>query len=184
MRTFITLEFDSETKKKIADVQAHIKHNSESGRFKYTDNFHLTLKFLGEVENSKVNLMYEDLAARLEGAKGFNINLNGIGAFGAGEVIGTIYLNIEGEVSELINLARIVDEAAVKHGFKSDRSYTPHVTIAQQVKLNIPFDKLRQETGSIMFNNIFIDKVVIMKSEQIGKKRVYTPIMTIGLDSK
>jgi 2'-5' RNA ligase len=184
MRTFITLEFDNDTKKKIADVQSIIKQNSESGRFKYIDNFHITLKFLGEIDSNKLKSICDELVENLKDEKTFSLILNGLGAFGSGEIIKTIYIKTEGEVSKLAHLAKIVDSAAVKHGLKPERSYTPHVTIAQEVKLNKSFDELQREINSGIFEEILFDRVVIMKSEQIGKKRVYTPIKTINLSIK
>jgi 2'-5' RNA ligase len=50
MRLFIAIDFNKEIKKKLVDLQANLKDMAVSGRWKYIDNLHLTLKFLGETK--------------------------------------------------------------------------------------------------------------------------------------
>jgi 2'-5' RNA ligase len=181
MRTFITLEFGPEVKEKIAKVQKTIRENSQSGRFKYIDNFHLTLKFLGEADSNKIELLYDGLEKRLQGVKRFSVNLEGIGAFGLRETIRTIYIGISGDTDTLKRAAEAAEEAACSAGYKRENSYSPHITIAQDVKLRVPFEKLKEKLSGKFISNINFDRVIIMKSEQIGNRRVYTPVKTIQL---
>ncbi|TDT61179.1 RNA 2',3'-cyclic phosphodiesterase [Fonticella tunisiensis] len=181
MRIFITLKFDKSAREKLKTVQDIIKKNSERGRFKHIDNFHLTLKFLGEVEEETVELIYNDLLLELNEMKKFKLKIMGINAFGKEDIIRTIYLGVEGQKDMLYNLAAAVEKVAVKYGFKSERNYTPHVTIAQNVKLNKPFKILQEELCGFCIDNLIFDSVIIMKSEQIGNKRIYTPVKTIKL---
>lgn len=181
MRCFITFEFDKITKEKIYEVQSKIKENSHKGRFKYIDNFHLTLKFLGEVDDNKIKLIYQDLNTRVKGFKPINISLNGIDCFGKGNIIKTIYLKCNGEVDEINKIAKIVDEVAKIYGFKSENRFTPHVTIAQEVNLKTTFEELKNRIDEYNIDGIVFDKLTIMKSEQISGKRIYTPIYSIPL---
>lgn len=181
MRTFITFEFDKTTKEKIYEIQKKIKENSNKGRFKYIDNFHLTLKFLGETDENKINLIYQDLNKRVKGFKPIHINLNGIDCFGKGNIIRTIYIKCNGEVEEINKVAKIVDEITTIYGFKSKNRFTPHVTIAQEVDLKISFEELKNILAEYNITDVVFDKLTIMKSEQIGQKRVYTPIYSIPL---
>ena len=50
MRTFIAIEFDKETKNNISNLQNAIKADCKKGNFTTKDNLHLTLHFLGEIE--------------------------------------------------------------------------------------------------------------------------------------
>ena len=182
MRTFITLEFDEKTKENIAGIQNLIRQKSIKGRFKYIDNFHLTLKFLGETTDAQINIIYKELLLKLVNQREFCINLCGIGCFGPGKIIKTIYIKADGDVNILSEVARKADEAASKAGFELDNKYTPHITIAQDVALCVPFEELRKELEEKISYKVTFDKVTIMKSEQIGYKRIYTPIKIISLD--
>lgn len=181
MRSFITLEFEKETKENIKKVQNIIRAKSIEGRFKYIDNFHLTLKFLGEVDSITIENIYTKLCIELKSFESFKLIIGGVGAFGLGDVIRTIYLDTKGETNKLFNLVKAVEGACQSCGFKKEKAYAPHITIAQDVRLNIPFQKLKQEIDEIYNEIICFDKVIIMKSEQIQGKRIYTPIKTIKL---
>lgn len=181
MRSFVSFEFTRETRSKIGEIQSVIRKNSEFGRFKYIGNFHLTLKFLGEVENSIINSIGEDIENVIKDENTFSIKLNGIDAFGIGETVKTIYIKIEGEIEKLSGLAKKIDNVCKEYGFRVEKFYTPHITIAQEVKLTIPFDTLKEQLNFEFCKNIMFDRVIIMKSEQIGNKRTYTPIKTIYL---
>lgn len=180
MRSFITLEFSEEIKDNIAKVQSVIRENSEYGRFKYIDNFHLTLKFLGELPNEIINSIGKDIESEVSDENPFFINLKGIDGFGIGNTIKTIYIKVHGENEKLLlKLAKKVDGVCKKYGFKSEKTYIPHITIAQEVKLKIPFEKLKEELNYEFCKDICFDRVILMKSQQIGNKRVYTPIKTV-----
>lgn len=182
MRAFITLEFNSSTKERIAEIQNLIRINSKGGRFKYIDNFHITLKFLGEVEEDKLILLARELEMNLMDQEEFVLSIQGLGTFGFGEeTIKTVYLELSGQMNELFKVHKIVEGTAGEYGFKSDRSFTPHVTIAQDVKLNSSLEYIKQELGEYKIDNLKFDRVTVMKSEQVGRKRVYTPFYIINL---
>ncbi|MCX7883812.1 MAG: RNA 2',3'-cyclic phosphodiesterase [Caloramator sp.] len=182
MRTFITLEFDKNTKEEIVKIQKLIRENSFSGRFKYIDNFHLTIKFLGETDLKTIDSIFCDLNDKLHDFKSFKLNFSDIGAFGIGKTIRTIYLKANYPLDNIMNLSKIVDETTALYGFKLENKYIPHVTIAQDVELKITFDELSKKSKDLFNKEIFFDRVVIMKSEQKYGKRIYSPLKTIWLD--
>lgn len=181
LRTFIALEFNKNIKQKIYNTQKMIKDNSISGRFKYADNFHLTLRFLGETEPSAAENIYKELSLRLGDVHPFHAKINDLGCFGKGEKISTIYLKVEDSSGSLYKTALITEEVCEKNGFKKDKKFVPHVTIAQEVILNKPFEEIQEESKKYFDENILFDKVTIIKSEQIQYKRVYTPLYVINL---
>jgi len=52
----------------------------------------------------------------------------------------------------------------------------PHVTIAQDVVFNKDFEEIKGLVGNYRFATIEVQSVNLFKSEQIGGKRVYTPL--------
>jgi RNA 2',3'-cyclic 3'-phosphodiesterase len=184
MRAFITLELNRKTKEKIADIQSFIRKNSEKGRFKYIDNFHITLKFLGEVEENILASLYEELNGMLEGKGSLELSIDSLGAFGVGEITRTIYLSISGDLNRLIQIYDTINEASRNYKFKSDERFSPHITIAQEVKLKGSFEDLKKQIGRIQIGDLKFDSIVFMKSEQLSNKRIYTPLYKIELEKK
>lgn len=179
MRSFVSFDFSKENREKIAEVQSIIRKNSKYGRFKYIGNFHLTLKFLGEVEEELLKSIGEDIEKEISGETPFSINIKGIDGFGIGDTIKTIYIKIEENKDRLSSIAKKIDDVCKEYGFKPEKSYTPHITIAQEVKLIVPFNKLKEELNLEFCRDILFDRLSIIKSEQIENKRLYTPIKII-----
>lgn len=50
LRTFIAIELEEETKAQLAEVQAEAEKLCRRGNYTPKENFHLTLHFLGEVQ--------------------------------------------------------------------------------------------------------------------------------------
>jgi 2'-5' RNA ligase len=182
MRTFITLEFSCEIKEKIREVQTEIRHSSLNGRFKHIDNFHLTLKFLGETRNDIVRDIKDQLREALNEVRRLKVRFCGIGGFGTSEKTAkTIYIDAKGDIDPLKCLAGIVEEVTCSFGFKKEGRFTPHITIAQDVSLLIPFKLLKSSLSDVFNEEVEFDRVVMMKSEQVMNKRIYTPIEAIYL---
>ena len=61
-RAFISIEFPSEAIKEVARVQELIKNIKFTGKITEQENLHLTLKFLGNVDDDKLNQVKERLS--------------------------------------------------------------------------------------------------------------------------
>ena len=99
-----------------------------SARWIDPENYHLTLRFFGDVEP---RLADEIVAAldRIE-RRGFQIALKGLAAFGSKKPH-SVYAGVEAS-PELAALQADIDRAAKRLGLPSDqRKFVPHVTIAR-----------------------------------------------------
>jgi 2'-5' RNA ligase len=97
------------------------------------DNFHLTLRFIGETG--------EDVAADIDAAlsrlkaRRFTVQLAGIGLFASGERPRTLWVGVERH-PELAGLRDKVEQALIRTGLPPEpRKFAPHVTLA---RLNNP----------------------------------------------
>ena len=53
MRTFIGIDFEDAIKNNILELQNKLRKYVVKGRWKHSDNFHLTLKFLDEIDSEQ-----------------------------------------------------------------------------------------------------------------------------------
>lgn len=182
MRTFIGVEFSRDIKDSIAGIQHIVRENSERGRFKYVGNFHLTLKFLGEVEQSKTMDIGRSLKGIAAKHQKIHLNIDKIGYFEGKESIHALWLGFSGELDKLGKLYSDIEEEMHRLGIKKEiKTYTPHITIAQDLLLRIPFEKLRGKVDFKSFRTIEIKEISLIKSEESNGKRIYTPISVFGL---
>lgn len=182
MRTFIGAEFNKEIKDSIAGIQHIVRENSERGRFKYVGNFHLTLKFLGEIQQAKsedIGRVLKSIAAK---HPKIHLNIDRIGFFEGRGSIHALWLGFSGEIDKLGMLYTDVEEEMHRLGIKKEiKAYTPHITIAQDLTLRIPFEKLKEKVDFKNFRPVEIKEVALIKSEELNGKRIYTPISTFAL---
>lgn len=182
MRSFIGINFTREIKEDISKIQAQIRANAARGRFKHIDNFHITLKFLGEISGEqaeKIAGLLEDISKKREA---FQLKLDHIGCFKGRQDIRTLYIGLGGNLPLLTQLNEDVETAVEALGFKREnRPFTPHITIAQDLTLNAPFEKLKDEIDMSKTGIIAVNKIELIKSEQIQNKRIYTPIYSYEL---
>ena len=98
-------------------------------RWVAAEDMHLTLRFVGEVDRGAA----EDLHLALAGiaAPAFQVVFDGLGTFGKGRKVHTLWMGVTREAA-LVHLRDKVESAAVRCGFAPEgRKFRPHVTIAR-----------------------------------------------------
>lgn len=172
MRLFIALNFSDKVKEQVKDIINKGKLNSIQGKFVNEEYMHLTVEFLGEIPNGKVD-MIKDVMDDLE-FEPFTLKLNEIGYFKRRE--GNIYwLGIE-KHDALLNIHDELHQKLIEQGFElEDREYKPHLTIGRKVKLKDGFDA-RELNNTVEKIEINIDKIDLMKSEFIDGKLMHSII--------
>jgi 2'-5' RNA ligase len=92
-------------------------------------NYHLTLRFIGEV-GEDVAADVDDALARLR-AKRFTLQLQGTGVFGNSGRPRQLWVGVE-RLPELVALRDKIEQALIRLGLPPEpRKFTPHVTLAR-----------------------------------------------------
>src|SRR5215468_1617102 len=98
-------------------------------RWAPADNFHVTLRFIGEVDGG----VMQDIDASLVGirAPGFEMSLAGVGFFGNGSNIRVVWAGVD-KSPPLQHLRDKVESAVVRAGLPPERQkFNPHITLYQ-----------------------------------------------------
>ncbi|HEX3043779.1 MAG TPA: RNA 2',3'-cyclic phosphodiesterase [Bacillota bacterium] len=132
MRTFIGVWLASEMKQELtAEIERLRKNNS---RFKWTqpENLHFTLKFLGEMEPTRITALERDLSTVTIGINSFRLQLGKSGCFPPKGEPRIIWIGLNAGSNELKKLAEGVEAACFQNGFpKESKPFQPHLTIAR-----------------------------------------------------
>lgn len=110
-----------------------LKSNLKSEKIKWVEleNIHITLKFFGETDESKIDGIKELLAEIAGQHSSFSLNINNVGIFGSSYKPKVIWLGIE-KNEKLYSLANNVLDQLGSLGFKRDRqNFVPHLTIGR-----------------------------------------------------
>ncbi len=122
-RLFVALEIPDH----IGEVLSTLQYGVEGARWRPTENFHLTLAFIGDTDRHGLN----DACTALAGieAPGFDLSLSGLGHFGERKPR-ALWVGVLPSPS-LIHLQSKVEIALRRCGFDlENRKFTPHVTLA------------------------------------------------------
>jgi 2'-5' RNA ligase len=135
LRLFVGIGFPPELKLRLSLLCTGLP----GARWVDPDNFHLTLRFIGETG--------EDVAADIDAAlsrlqvRRFTVQLAGLGLFASGERPRTLWVGIERH-PELTALRDKIEQALIRTGLPPEpRKFAPHVTLARLS--NPPREKLR-----------------------------------------
>ena len=108
MRLFIAVDIPKELKQKIIDLQPKLK-NYVYGNFVKEENTHITMKFLGEVEDSKVDKIKSLCSEASSEFKSFKANLQGLGTFPNENYIRVIWVGISDGKDTLERIYKKID---------------------------------------------------------------------------
>lgn len=174
MRLFIAVEFPADILAALTELQREIRAKVERGRFKRSENFHLTLKFLGETPHETLDRLVERLSEAAKGQKEFSLRLGQVGVFGACPPIRVIWQGLAGDTDRLYSLQQAVEAECSVIGFASEkRPYSPHITLAQDVTPLPGKPYLPQSLPSLSFA---VQEFALVLSEEKDRKRLYTTL--------
>ncbi len=136
IRTFLALELSDEARqgavKLIDRLKAGIRFTGAEPNWTPPDSMHLTIKFLGNVEESQVNQIKQRLAPVCGKLASFNFGVRGLGVFPSPERPKIIWLGVKHADEELQRLFRTVEETLARLGFEHEhRPFHPHLTAAR-----------------------------------------------------
>jgi 2'-5' RNA ligase len=124
LRLFVGIEFPAELKLRLSLLQSGIA----GARWVDPGNFHLTLRFIGEIDEGTAADVDEALL-RLK-SRPFSVQLAGVGVFG-GEKLRQLWAGVEREPA-LSALQAKIETALIRVGLPPEpRKYVPHVTLAR-----------------------------------------------------
>ncbi|MXY38545.1 MAG: RNA 2',3'-cyclic phosphodiesterase [Rhodospirillaceae bacterium] len=113
----------------LRDTLAMLERGIPGARWIESDNYHITLRFIGEVAENQA----EDIDSALAGVQAapFALSLAGVGHFGKLRKARSVWAGVEANEA-LDRLQAGVGSAIVRAGFPAEaRKFRPHVTLAR-----------------------------------------------------
>ncbi len=153
-RCFIAIDIPDQAKKVLADVQKKLKVWPARVKWVEEQNFHLTLKFLGDVSVEKIEQIESVLLDICPRYKKGLINLNGFGAFPNTSNPRVIWAGIQDVNRGLVKIWTDLEKSLEKLGFpKEARRFSPHLTLG---RVKEPADGLASAIQSLQHLGISV----------------------------
>ncbi len=175
-RLFIGIEIPEELKEELAELKG-LAPQIDSAKWIEKRNIHLTLKFLGRVEDQLVAPISERIGTAVKGGGTFAFALGDAGAFPSARRARILWYGVgEGE-GELKKLAGSMEAAVEAFGFAPEkRPFHPHITLA---RIKIPQDvssALEKIDGKLRSRKIEVPHVALFESALRRKGAEYSVI--------
>lgn len=131
MRLFIAIPVSGV----VADYAANLKNELAQGRpdvkWVAKDNYHLTLKFLGEVSPDLLETIKGRLSTVAQSCPSFNLRARGVGFFPNRNRPRVIWTGIQGEIEKAEFLGERIDVYLAELGFEPEKKRSFHLTLGR-----------------------------------------------------
>ena len=177
---FVAVELPENIKEDISHLQEHLKPKVKSAKWVEPSKTHITLFFLGQVENSRLDSVVDALE-RVK-AKRFRVQISGLGWFPRNSRFArVIWTGVSQGAENLKQLSTQVDERLLAIGFKRDKDFSPHITIARAHRSGKIATQPIAET-EFSSKEFTVEYFSLMRSQLRPSGPVYTRVKSFLLD--
>mgnify|MGYP000660481983 CR=1 FL=1 len=185
MRCFIALDISNEMRKVIWEKLEILRKRLSSVRWVAPTNYHVSLAFLGEINDEEIQIVSDILENAAKNVPPFILQISGAGIFGKIESPRVLWAGIA-HSEELTTLQKIIVENLKSKGFKTDeRPYSPHLTLARfsRPERSKALGEWLKEFSDFNFGQIEEKEILLMQSTLMPDGAVYKPAAIFKLSS-
>ncbi len=179
LRCFIAVEMPREVIDEVEEIQKLVKNkNFFYGKFTEPENLHLTLKFLGEISEEKMQGVWDKLLTIRFSS--FEVSLGNLGFFSK-RAMRILWAKLLGK--QLWELQKAIDEKLTGLEFAKEERFMSHITIAR-IKKVINREKFIYYVKNLKHRPIKFEvkEFILKKSELTPDGPVYTDLKKFHLD--
>ncbi len=183
MRTFVAVELSDAIRRRLGEAQERLRSARCAVKWVKPELMHITLKFLGEIEEGVIAGIEGAMASAAEGIAPFDLTVAGLGAFPERGAPRVLWAGVRDNGSLAI-LNRRLEDGLERLGFaRESRPFSPHLTIGR-VKDPHGAGALRGPLGreaATQFGSCRVESLVLMLSTLSPAGPTYTPLLRHGL---
>ncbi|NND97251.1 MAG: RNA 2',3'-cyclic phosphodiesterase [Pirellulaceae bacterium] len=186
IRTFIAIPLAGNVTGGATKLIRKLRESDDGIKWVPTDNLHLTLKFLGDVENTEVPEICNALGTICDQYEPFFLNFAGTGGFPDDDKPRILYVGVEDPSGSLVKLVAEIETAMADLGFKPEpRDYRPHLTLGRTRSRSRTADSeviaRMKEHKDIVLGDMEVDAVELIASFMDKGGPTYQVMDTIEL---
>jgi 2'-5' RNA ligase len=163
-------------------VQSELKATQADVKWELQDKFHITVKFLGDVEQSNIESLSMALADMVKQFPAFEITYDSLGAFPNLHNPRVIWIGAKSN-QVVFDLQSGVERVCTDFGFpKEERAFYPHITLGR-VKGTRNLARLTDAIKTITFEPMQsrCSELLLMKSDLRPSGSIYTILKSFPL---
>ena len=185
MRAFISLNLSNETISILKDFQKSIKEDlgiAESGKVKWEspDKFHITMFFIGDISDDKIDKLKDDLKTIHDDNIGTIIlELIKLNAFPDLLKPRVLFAEVMEREGKIYKLSGLINKIMKEYGYEQKGKFHPHITLG---RVRREYNLHELNFGDKTINSSFkIQEVHLMKSVLSREGSVHERVFLIEL---
>ncbi|MBU1627339.1 RNA 2',3'-cyclic phosphodiesterase [bacterium] len=132
IRCFCAVDISEDVKDRITDFRSQIKGNFDRVSWTKPAGMHITMKFLGEQEESGIDEISRALSEVCKSIYRFKIEFKALGFFPGPRKPRVVWVGVKSGEKELVNLNKLVeDKLSLFKIPKESRDFHPHITLGR-----------------------------------------------------
>lgn len=178
VRCFVAIEIPQPIQELLRSVQTRLQSEIRRTSWTKPGNFHLTLKFLGDVRPETIDVVSEAVQNVAEAQVPFSIEFGGVGAFPNFTRPRVLWVGIKRGALTVSNLAKAINQELKHLGFPTDHRFHPHLTLARlRSPMNLePLQNILRQYDAIDGAVISVNEITLMRSQLHPNGAIYTPL--------
>lgn len=183
IRSFISIELPDGIRSSIAELITELRKAGTDVAWVPAEKIHLTLKFLGNTDDSLIQRIKEQITKKLSHYTAFYIKIVGVGCFPSEKRPRVLWIGIENS-DILRSMQKDIDTEVAGFGFPlEERPFSPHLTIGRVRSQKGIAEMLRRfaEFRTADFGEAEVKSMHIMKSELKPAGAEHTSIAEIPI---
>ena len=189
IRAFIAIDLSAEIQQRLDEVTHNYKNQLANIPIRWVPavNIHLTLKFLGDVSLSNLNMLMDMIQAEVSSHHQFDISVGGSGAFPNNRQPRIIWVGVEAP-AELAAIQNGIEGTTGRLGYtREERAFSPHLTLGRvsrnATSQDVKLISKTLDTARIGFlGATCVEKVHLYRSDLQPTGAVYTQIFSSSLN--
>ena len=188
LRSFIAFDIPRTLADELGAVSRELSRLEPRVRWVAPENMHVTIKFLGNVEEGLIKGEISDLIEEVASLSGrLSFVSRGIGAFPNPKYPRVVWAGLEGDVGRLGEMYQKLEEGLSHFGIKKEgERFVPHITLGRVrdfVKAPLLTQKI-DELSQKEFGGFEISYILLYKSLLTRDGPIYTPIVRFNLGGR
>ena len=184
LRTFVALPLDSHIVTSLQDLHQKLQSLPVDVKWVKPHSIHVTIKFLGDVEEAHLDSIYEAIHQGVSGVKPWRVGVKHIGTFPGMRNPRVVWVGLDDPTGTIMTVQDQVQAELVKIGFEKERrAFTPHLTVGRvrtpkgkKDLVSFLLDEREREFGEMQVN-----RVVLYKSDLKPTGAEYTALQEFTL---
>ena len=188
IRAFIAIPMPPRVRQRAVSIRERFSHCGAVISWVHEENVHLTIRFLGNVPEEKIESVQEGIRRAVAGTGPFRMEVEEIGVFPNIKYPRILWMGVREPTQTLIALENRISSEMEVLGFpREEKVFSPHITLGRIKSLqgkNRFIQALHSPLQTLEGEKMTVEEVVLFRSELKRSGAMHTVLASIPLEGR